>query len=227
MSATSSVPDEAAQRYFQVLEEEFLRLRGVAGLLSANDWQLAAGWQEAGIPLDLVLATVRDVWQRRVDRGSSRRRINSLRYFAPAVEAAWEEFRALLGPGHAAIAPALISVAERLDRLAARLPVTWPHASVWQARLRALRGDAHAVEAQLAILDREALDQLRQALSEEERRSLDEAAGSRLAALRERLHADQVAESRRRLADQILRARSGLPVLSLFAPEALEEPDRA
>jgi hypothetical protein len=225
MSATSSGPDEAAHRYFQALEEEFLRLRGVAGLLSANDWRLAAGWQEAGIPLDLVLATLRDLWQRRLDRGGTRRRINSLRYFAPAVEAAWEEFRALLGPGHGAVAPVLISVSERLDRLAARLPATLPNVEAWRTRLRALQGDAYAVEAQLASFDRELLDELRQALTEDERARLDQAATSRLAALRGRLHADQAAESQRRLAEQILRTRGGLPVLSLFAPEALAEPD--
>jgi len=224
MSATSSTPEEAAHRYFQVLEEEFLRLRGVAGLLSASDWQLAAGWREAGVPLDLVLATVRDVWQRRVARGGNRRPISSLRYFAPAVEAAWEELRALLGPGHDAAAPAVISVPERLERLAARLPATLANRESWRGRLRAVQGDAHAAEAQLASLDREALEELRQALSEPERADIDAAAASRLAALRGRLRADQAAESQRRLAAQILRSRAGLPVFSLFAPEAVDEP---
>jgi hypothetical protein len=57
-------------------------------------------------------------------------------------------------------------------------------------------------------------------LTEEERADLDEAVEKTLAMLRGRLPADELATSRGRLFRQTLRRRMGLPVLSLFSPEA-------
>jgi len=45
-----------------------------------------------------------------------------------------------------------------------------------------------------------------------------------LAALKGRLPADELERSRERLTHQVLRQRLGLPVLSLFSPEAQLDP---
>ena len=71
---------EASVDYYRAIEEEFVRRRGAALLLSPRDWTLIGTWHEAGIPLRIVLqgiASVFDAFERRAPAG---RRINSLSY---------------------------------------------------------------------------------------------------------------------------------------------------
>jgi hypothetical protein len=90
--------------YFHAIEETFLRLRGSGCLLAPPDYQAARGWHTAGVPLDLVLAEIAGVFERRRERGD-RGPVNSLRYCASAVESAWAELRELQAPGDRAIPP--------------------------------------------------------------------------------------------------------------------------
>src|SRR5437763_16109793 len=99
MSEPASAPEaeDSDHAYFQAIEEIFVELRGAPLLLSPADWQVARRWQREGIPLDLVRSTLEEVFAKRKERGA-KGKISSLRYCAPAVEAAWADLRALTAP---------------------------------------------------------------------------------------------------------------------------------
>lgn len=198
--------------YFQAVEEIFVRLRGAPLLLSPADWQVARRWHQDGVPLDLVRQALEEVFEKRRERGT-KGKISSLRYCAPAVEAAWADLRELTAPGERVEAPAL-DIASRLANLAAAVP------AAFAGRVLALQGDAPAVEAALSTLDREMLAAAEITLDEALRQEVETAVEKTLAALRSRLPTEELERSRGRLTHQVLRQRLGLPVLSLFSPEA-------
>lgn len=204
--------------YFEAVEEIFVRLRGAPLLLSPADWQVARRWHRDGVPLDLIRRTLEEVFEKRKERGS-RGKISSLRYCAPAVDAAWAELREMTAPGERAEAPSL-DLAVRLENLAASLPDTLADRDVFRERLRALGGDPRTIEERLAMLDREMLDSAHRSLDGDGRTEVDAAVEKTLGALTGRLPADEIERSRERLRTQVLRRRLGLPVLSLFSPEA-------
>jgi hypothetical protein len=113
-------PGAAAHGYFLAIEDFFVRLRGAPLLLAPADWQVARRWYAQGVPLDLVRRAIEEVFSRRRERGT-RGRISSLRYCAPAVEAAWAERAELVAPGRRQAAAAF-DAGGRLRRLAAALP---------------------------------------------------------------------------------------------------------
>jgi hypothetical protein len=215
MSETAEDPDHA---YFQAVEEIFVELRGAPLLLSPADWQVARRWHRDGVPLDLVRRTLAEVFARRRERGA-KGRISSLRYCAPAVEAAWAEVRELMAPGRRSDAPAL-EVPPRLAALAASLPAGFPQRETFAGRISALGGDPQEVEERLSALDREMLDTAAQGLDGEARAEIEAAVEKTLTALGARLAGEELESSRDRLGRQALRRRLGLPVLSLFSPEA-------
>src|SRR5436309_13032449 len=90
--------EEPPHAYFQAIEEVFVALRGAPLLLSPTDWQIARRWHREGIPLGLIRQALEAVFAKRQERGA-KGRISSLRYCAPAVEAAWAERRELAAPG--------------------------------------------------------------------------------------------------------------------------------
>ena len=135
--------------YFQGIEEIFVRLRGAPLLLSPADWQVASRWHREGVPLDLIGRVLEEVFAKRQERGT-KGKINSLRYCAPAVEAAWADLRELTAPGERTEA-APLDIATRLRNLAAAVP------EAFAARVAGLHGDAPSVEAALSALDREML----------------------------------------------------------------------
>lgn len=198
--------------YFQAVEEIFVRLRGAPLLLSPADWQVASRWHREGVPLDLIGRVLEEVFAKRKERGT-KGKINSLRYCAPAVEAAWADLRELTAPGER-IAADPLDIAARLRNLSAAVP------AAFAARVAALHGDAPSVEAELSALDREMLAASAASLAPELREEVEAAVEKTLAALKGRLPADELERSRERLTAQVLRQRLGLPVLSLFSPEA-------
>ncbi len=218
MSETAEDSDHA---YFQAVEESFVELRGAPLLLSPADWQVASRWHREGIPLELVRRTLAEVFARRKERGA-KGRISSLRYCAPAVEVAWSEVRELTAPGRRAEAPAL-EAPPRLAALAASLPADLPDREALAGRIAALDGDPQEVEERLSALDREMLEAAAAGLDAGIRAEIDSAVERTLSALAGRLPAEELESSRARLARQVLRRRLGLPVLSLFSPEAEPE----
>lgn len=230
------VPEDSAHAYFQAIERIFLRLRGGPLLLSPLDWQVTRRWYEAGVPVDLVSEVLAQVFARRAERGATDR-VSSLRYCAPAVEAAWVERQMLLaaglragnppaGEGEQALPaargatgdPAEVgqSIATRLGVLADRLPEQLPEVAVWRARIVGLRGEAPVVEDQLRILDGALVDAARCLLSAAEQSEIAAEVGRLSAGLRQRLPAAEVGRARERLERQMVRRQLQLPLLSLF-----------
>jgi uncharacterized protein (DUF2267 family) len=212
---TEPDPDHA---YFQAVEEIFVELRGAPLLLSPADYRVARHWHRDGVPLDLLRRTLEEVFAKRRERGA-KGKVNSLRYCAPAVEAAWSDLKELTAPGQRAAAPAF-EVAPRLAALAAALPAGLAGRDIWADRVAGLAGDPKDVEERLASLDREMLDRVAASLDPKGREEIDAAVEKTLALLRGRLPAGEIEASRERLFRQTLRRRLGLPVLSLFSPEA-------
>ncbi|MFL6258601.1 MAG: hypothetical protein ACJ76Y_02715 [Thermoanaerobaculia bacterium] len=204
----------ADHAYFQAVEEIFVELRGAPLLLSPTDWQVARRWHREGVPLDLVRSTLEEVFAKRQERGA-KGKISSLRYCAPAVEAAWADLRELTAPARRAEAPAF-----EVGPLLAGLARSLPGREALAARVAGLSGDPQEVEERLAALDREMLDRAWEGLDTETRSEVEAAVEKTLASLAGRLPAGELASSRERLLRQTLRRRLGLPVLSLFSPEA-------
>lgn len=216
MSATAS--EEHA--YFQAIEAVFVRLRGTPFLLSPADWRLAGAWHREGIPLAVVEEALEEVFTRRAERGEVGK-VQSLRYCAAAVEEAWRR-HVELQSGGAPAGGASVVVAERLAALARALPA---EEAVTASRVRALEGEAEEVERQLAALDRELLLAAEKRLPPATREALEARVEQALAALRDRLPRPQLEAYRPRLRERELRRRAGLPLLSLFAPEAMGPPE--
>jgi hypothetical protein len=205
--------------YFDELERMLVELRGAPIILPPADWPIAKRWYQEGIPLELVRQTMESVFAKVRERKAKGRGVSSLRYCAPAVEAAWAELRELLAPGERTEAPAL-DLAARLENLAVALPDTLSGREALRGSLRALGGDPQTIEESLAKLDREMVDGALRSLDGDGRSEVDAAVERTLGALAGRLPADEIERSRERLLTQVLRRRLGLPVLSLFSPEA-------
>ena len=170
------------------------------------------------MPLDLVRRTLEEVFARRRERGA-KGRIQSLRYCAPAVDAAWAEVRELTAPGVRTAAPPL-DLAPRLAGLAAALAASCRRGRCGRRgspRSPAIRRRSRRrSSASTATCSTEAAGQL----GEAERERLAERAAASLAAVAGRLPEAEVEVATRRLERRLLRRELGLPVLSLFSPEA-------
>ena len=208
------------QAYFRELEERFLGLRARATLLAADDWTTARAWRRSGIPVELVVGVMEELFARQRERGT-KRGISSLRYFRAAVEAAWKEQLELAAGGWQRRADPGPAPSERLRSLVAALPSELPGRERLAARILALDGDVEEIESTLAELDRELVSNLLGRLAEPERQALRSRAEHAASIASAALPADQVEAARRRLEERALRERFGLPLLSLFAPEAV------
>ena len=222
MSSTEDPEEGSAedQAYFREIEERFLAQRGRATLLSAEDWRAARDWRRLGIPLATVTRVMEELFARQRER-RSRRGISSLRYFRAAVEAAWEEQLELGAGAWRRPTDSGPGLEARLAALEAALPPALPGREALAARLSELRGSLEEVETALGALDRELITELRRRLEGPElaavRARVERALGGALAALPQ----EQVSAARRRLEEQAIRERFGVPLLSLFSPAAL------
>jgi hypothetical protein len=79
--------------YFSRIEEFFIGLRGSPLLLCGKDFTLMKQWYAAGIPLNIVLKGIREVFRQFEEKKPSGKKINSLRYCGQAVTRVWEEAR--------------------------------------------------------------------------------------------------------------------------------------
>jgi hypothetical protein len=112
----------------------------------------------------------------------------------------------------AAEPPREFDMPDRLGRLAAVLPPALPDRE----------SEPAAIEDLLTTLDRELLAAARAALDPEQQRLVAGAADRALAAVAGRLTPSGLAACREQLCHQAIRDLLGLPVLSLFSPEAEE-----
>lgn len=216
----TGLPSSAEQLYFLALEKVFIAERGSPLYLSPKDWHVALAWYEAGIPLEWVERTLHEIFEQRRSRGTDDK-IVSLGYCRRSVEAAWKRQQKLAAPP---VETPAIDVAARLAALAAALPEDLAARDAWARRLTELEGTAEEVEARLQELDRELLEAA-STVDPQTRARLDEDLRGALANLARRLPAAELEGVEARLAERLLRDLLGLPVLSLFAPEA--EPEDA
>src|SRR5690606_5619917 len=136
-------------------------------------------------------------------------------------EAAFEEQLELVAGGTRRVADPGPTLAERLERLAAALPAELPGRAALADAISRLDVDLEAAEHRLADLEPAALAELRLRLTPAEQAELAARIERALGAVRIAQPAEEVAAARARLERQGLRARFGLPVLSLFSPVAL------
>lgn len=213
---------KADREYFETIEEEFIRLRGAPLLLSPADWRLADRWRREGVPLFLVLESIRLVFERRAERRAAspaapQRKVSSLRYCRPAVERAWTEYRELGGASARQTRPAAVDVRARLQALADAIPPAAGDLEIWRQRLLELQGPAPAVEDRLVELDRELVDRTFELLPRRERETVTAEAEAVLERMASRVDRERLADIRRRMVRRLVRERLGLPLLSLFA----------
>ncbi len=215
-------PEERDRDYFEAIEEEFIRLRGAPLLLSPADWRLAQQWRRAGIPLAVVLESIREVFARRAERAAAspeapKRRVSSLRYCRAAVEKAWAVYRELGAVPPVRRRPAAMDVPARLGVLASALPVALADVDAWRRRLLELSGPPPEVEAGLAELDVELTRLAFEALPRSDRESVLADADEALARMAGRVDPERLPDLRQRLVRRAVRERLELPLLSLFA----------
>ncbi len=214
--------------YFGTLEDEFIRLRGSPLLLGPADWRLADAWRQQGVPLWLVVETIRDVFARRAERQQASpdvplRRVGSLRYCRRAVERAWAEHRELGGADDQARRPAsvAIDVRARLEALADSLPESLVDRGDWQRRLldlHAAAGAAPEVEERLVQLDGELLERCLGSLPAAEQEEVERDAAGAVGRQAHRVDPERRRELQKRMVRRLVRQRLGVPLLSLFAP---------
>jgi len=213
MSETGS--ETGAQEYFRAIEDTFIRLRGAPLLLSPADWQTARAWWKDGVPVELVCRVLEEVFEKLRERDPDRR-IQGLRYCAPAVEDAWREVRDLaIVDGRMEAEP--IDVGGRLQLLSAQLPEEVPGVERIRADLLSLSGTAEEVEASLVAMERRLLDDLSTGLDEGVEDRLRTRAARSLERMGERVAPADRKDLERRLIRESLRRELALPTLSLFA----------
>lgn len=222
MSSTGEAEPGTAedQAYFRAIEERFLALRGRATLLSSEDWQTARSWRRLGVPLELVVRVLEDLFARQRER-KPKRGISSLRYFRAAVEAAFEEQLELAAGGGRGSVDSGPPVVERLSRLAAAIPAEAPGRGALTKAISSLTGGVEEIEAALARIETLWLGEFQASLDPTTSAAIDARVDRALGAARIALPADELAAARGRLVRQALRELAGLPVLSLFSPVAL------
>lgn len=210
-------PASEEKRYFEALEDLYFDLVDASTLLSNRDYQIARSWYRKGIPLEHVRSCMEGLLAKRREAGKEDPL--GLAYHRRSVESSWKEVEAMRAAGEREEAPGL-DVAARLEALAASLPEGLPGRDGFAERIAALSGDTEHVELALAELDHEVLARAEEALGEAERAAVEAEVDSTVASLFGHLFAGDVDKARGRLRRQTLRRHLGLPVLSLFSPEA-------
>lgn len=208
--------------YFQAIEEHFVSRRGDPLFLSNADWVMIRGWREAGFPLRVVLRGISDAMDSHDVSWSRQRKVGSLRYCAPEVEAAAARWRKALAGGHEET-----QLGGVLLRLAAALAASESLGPRARAVANRLVPELHdraqtdapgdSLEAWLRACESELLAAIAEDAPVDENRTLEEEVDRDLAAYRERLPPKVLAQVRdESLARRRLEAH-GLVRMSLWA----------
>ena len=214
--------ESPASRYHRAIESFFIDLRGSPLQFSPKDYHIAKEWYEEGIPLEFVERIVSEVFARRETQkdDEKNKKVWGLSYCKRAIKAGWRRQQELQAAGVASEEEEL-DLATRLDNLASSLPAGLAGREAVAAKIRALEGDAETIEVRLTELDGELIRAAADALLPAEIEAIEQELATSRAALATRLPAAELERAGDRLREEILRRRLGLPVLSLFAPEAL------
>ena len=218
--------------YFSDIESAFVRRRGKNLLLSPVDWALIESWEEQGIPLRIVLATIDELFDQ-VEADPKRiGSIRTLSYCKDAVEArfaSWKESRVgaaeaadEAGPAGAGedLADRLASLSKRLDSVAsgadgAVLDVVTEAA----ARIRNLDSssvDPEDIESELEELDEEIDSVLYGEASADRIAELESEVMGELGGKASRMDSDSLERTVLLMVRKRLRESSGIPGLGAF-----------
>ncbi len=213
---------ETPYGYFHKIETLFIRLRGAPLLLAPVEYHVAKRWHDLGIPLRLIEDKLVELFAEKLEQEDPDKRARplkfySLRYWRPVIETAWKAEQALTAPATAA-EPDSIDVETRLGRLADALPTALPGYEVWREKVLAIHGPPETVETELGVLDAELLATV--PVTKALQGQLDERLALAVERLGDRLASSELTAARERLQRQLMREMQGLPVLSLFGPEA-------
>jgi len=226
--------------YYTEIEDHFQRRRGTLLMLSTLDWSLVATWQEAGFPLEAVLAGIDatfDKHEARKAKGRARQ-VNGLAYCAQEVLRAVEDMHeAATGAGRKP-PPTQEESGFETDRIAAYLRQTAEQlgrgmapASAQPIFLEAviqLKDLAASVEESQKSLALEALEQHLQVLEDqlfaalqtfspsESLLALREQSARELAPYRSRLQTTQIRQIEQQFLRRCLFQQNNVPRLSLF-----------
>lgn len=212
--------------FYAAAEAAFIRRRGTPFLLSPKDFALLREWRSLGIPLEAIEQGIDDAFSRREERGATGR-VNSLSYCRDAVISAWER-RAEAAAGRGSdragapepeIGPALDALEQRLLDVARRradLAESFLAAARSVARLRSSGSPADRVEASLARLDKKLASAAYAALSEAERRSVDERVARCLEQARGRMDQQTADKTVRALTRRTVREMLDVPRLTVI-----------
>ncbi len=225
--------------YYTEIEEHFQRKRGTLLMLSTLDWSLIAMWQEAGFPLEAVLAGIDTTFEKYAARQAKGRvrRINGLAYCAQEVLRVVEDMHeAATGalrrqpstPEESGFEASRIAAFVRTNAEAVRERATPEKARDTYAEIsRRLEEIAASLESQAAIstesLEQQLLvleDQLFAALQAftpaENLLALREQSSRELAPYRSRLQTVQIRQIEQQFLRRCLFEQNHLPRLSLF-----------
>ncbi|MFN8009487.1 MAG: hypothetical protein U0V70_21130 [Terriglobia bacterium] len=79
--------------YFTEIEEHFQKCRGTPSLLSPLDWALIESFQEAGIPLPVVLRGIDLAFEKHQRKGKTYQKVNSLSYCTQMILEEYERLK--------------------------------------------------------------------------------------------------------------------------------------
>ncbi|MGC1871312.1 MAG: hypothetical protein WA700_10170 [Acidobacteriaceae bacterium] len=225
--------------YYTEIEEHFQRKRGTLLMLSTLDWSLIAMWQEAGFPLEAVLAGIDATFEKYAARQAKRRvrKINGLAYCAQEVLRAVEDMHeAATGalrkqpstPEESDFEASRIAAFVRTNADAMRGCATPEKARETYAetskRLEAIAKSlvsetavsTESLEQQLLVLEDQLFSALQAFTSAETLLALRERSSQELAPYRSRLQTVQIRQIEQQFLRRCLFEQNGLPRLSLF-----------
>ena len=205
-----------ARAYFKQLERWFIELRGAPLQLAPDDYRVAKEWFEKGIPLELVQEEISQIVERSKEKEQDIKR--RLRYYAKAVEHAFDQRSRLHAPGYREDS-APLELEQRLHRLAVAVPEA-PWSAGAREAIEALSGGAEAIEEKLAELEDDLLARAQQGFDPAEAERFQAELTNALDRLSDRMPGGDMVSARRRLERQILRRFLNLPEMSLFGLEA-------
>ncbi len=228
--------------YYRAIEAEFNRRRGAPLLLSPRDWSLIGEWQTAGVPIQIVLQGITNIFDAGERRPPTSRKINSLSYCRQEVLGLFEIYIGLRGAG--AGRPGAgpderpdpgRAISRHLNRLGRRVRAAMATASEEQrdalvgalalaaAELKRLRFEAKSgalppdrLEEELGVIDGALLDTAKATLEPEFLRTIDEECDAAMKNRREGMTGEAFEATRQALYLRHLRQRCGLPRLTLF-----------
>lgn len=234
------------ETYVRRIERRFNALRESGFYISPRDFALLLDWHERGVPADLVIAALEEVFARAAAR-SQVRKIQSILYCRRAVEEAWEERRtALLGPPPGADTRGVTSrgafqieeILEHLARAARETVAAAPAADPGEDAGRSYRSvllgtaerlaelqqeirsgqrkDLESLEDELVALEARVLEHAAPALTPEARDALQKQTEAALAGFTSRMSERTRKATLHRALDASIRRTLGLPRYSLF-----------